>query len=353
MNSLEPTDRRRWAALGALWHIPRRSHDRQHHPQHRYPDPCPRPAGDHRRPAMDHQRIHIGVRRLAHHGRWTRREIRSPSDTSDRPHLVRSRVSLRCPLSHVVAADRLENSDGGSRRTGHAGDAVTCRLDVRPARERPGDRNLVCNRRTGNRDRPRSRWRTTRTFQLGKRLLDKRPTGRRCDRRDGFSCAPGKRNHEGFVRHPRAPVVRRRTGFDRGCPHPGKPSRMVVARHASGDRQRNSTSRCIHLVGAAGLGANDRRAHLHQSSVQHLQCHLGRNILRPFRSSLHVHAIPPISSWLRSIGRRRRCSSVCDSDGDCRLQQRSYGRPIRRAQFDRDRSRSHVRGTVGPVDRSR
>ncbi len=30
-----------------------------------------------------------------------------------------------------------------------------------------------------------------------------------------------------------APVIRRRTGFDRGCPHPGKPSRMVVARHAS------------------------------------------------------------------------------------------------------------------------
>ena len=154
MNSLEPTDRRRWAALGAhctslvVVTIDNTILNTA----------IPTLARDLRATTVDLQWI-TNAYTLAFAAllitagglgaRFGHRRILLTGLT-----LFALGVSLRCPLSHVVAADRLENSDGGSRRTGHAGDAVNLSSRCSPrTMERPGDRNLVCNRRTGNRDR--------------------------------------------------------------------------------------------------------------------------------------------------------------------------------------------------------
>ena len=100
-------------------------HDRRDHPQRRAPDAGHGAQRRHQRSAMVRQRLRVGLRRPAAHGRRAGRPFRSPPHPGNQAAGVRRCLGGVRRIQFDQRADRGTSSDGLGRRTGpsrHVGD---------------------------------------------------------------------------------------------------------------------------------------------------------------------------------------------------------------------------------------
>ncbi len=238
---------------------PVHGHARQHRRQRRLAEhPAPLRVGR-LRPAVDHRRLHAGLRRLHAHRRHPRRPLRAQAPVPHRPDGLHGRLADRGPRAVAERADRRPRHPGPGRRRPAPGDAVDPHPGVpRPEGARPGDRHLGRRVRHGAGRRPHRRRRACRQPRLAERLLPQHPhRHRRLHRRAA---------RRARVAQPRGPAPRpARAGARHRRPrhadlraHRGQPLRLDVAADPRPVRHGGDRHGAVHLGRAAQLQPDAR-----------------------------------------------------------------------------------------------